>query len=159
MSPLGGSRKTSLSASKARSARAAALRGEVPVGAVVTRGNDVIGRGGNRTRELNDPTAHAEVDAIRDACRKAGVSDLAGAVCYTTMEPCPMCCWAIEAAGCAGLGMGARHGDFSGSGVRDYKNYSVEAMIASTGASYTVVTGVEHETCRRERQAWLDANK
>ena len=140
-------------------ARAAAAQGNTPVGSVIVRDGAVIGVGRNRVNSQCDPTAHAEVDAIRDACRKAGVSDLAGAVCYTTMEPCPMCCWAIEAAGCAGLVMGARHGDFSGSGVRDYKNYSVEAMIASTGASYTVVTGVEHETCRRERQAWLDANK
>ena len=140
-------------------ARAAAAEGNTPVGSVIVRDGVVIGAGRNRVNSQCDPTAHAEVDAIRDACRKAGAPNLAGAVCYTTMEPCPMCCWAIEAAGCTGLIMGARHGDFSGPGVRDYNAYSVEAMIEMTGAGYTVVTGVERESCRGLRQAWLDKNK
>lgn len=140
-------------------ARAAAAEGNTPVGSVIVRDGAVIGVGRNRVNSQCDPTAHAEVDAIRDACRKAGVTHLAGALCYTTMEPCPMCCWAIEAAGCAGLVMGARHGDFSGPHMRDYADYTVEALIAMTGAGYTVVTGVERETCRRERQAWLDENR
>lgn len=140
-------------------AREAAAEGNSPVGSILVRDGEVIGIGRNRVNSDCDPTAHAEVDAIRDACRKAGVTDLAGAVCYTTMEPCPMCCWAIEAAGCSGLVMGARHGDFSEPGLRDYKDYSVEALIAMTGAGYTIVTGIEHEICRQERQAWLDANR
>ncbi len=139
-------------------AREAAAEGNSPVGSILVRDGEVIGVGRNRVNSDCDPTAHAEVDAIRDACRKLSVTDLAGAVCYTTMEPCPMCCWAIEAAGCAGLVMGARHGDFSVPGLRDYKDYSVEALIAMTGAGYTIVTGIEHEACRQERQAWLDAN-
>lgn len=79
-------------------ARAAALRGEVPVGAVIVRGGEVVARAGNRTRELNDPTAHAEILAIREACRLAGSERLAGHDLYVTLEPCPMCAAAISAA-------------------------------------------------------------
>jgi len=79
-------------------ARAAALRGEVPVGAVVVRGGEVVARAGNRTRELNDPTAHAEMLAIREACRLAGSERLGGHDLYVTLEPCPMCAAAVSAA-------------------------------------------------------------
>lgn len=77
-------------------ARAAAARGEVPVGAViVTPSGAVIARAGNRTRELNDPTAHAEVLAIRAACAAVGAERLPGHDLYVTLEPCPMCAAAI----------------------------------------------------------------
>lgn len=79
-------------------ARAAALRGEVPVGAVIVREGRVVARAGNRTRELMDPTAHAEILAIREACRLAGSERLGGADLYVTLEPCPMCAAAISAA-------------------------------------------------------------
>ena len=72
-------------------ARAAALRGEVPVGAVVVRDGAVLARAGNRTRELADPTAHAEMLAIREACRVTGSERLTGCDLYVTLEPCPMC--------------------------------------------------------------------
>lgn len=89
-------------------ARAAAARGEVPVGAVVIspRG-DVIGRGGNRTRADNDPTAHAEVLAIRAACAHLGDERLTGCALYVTLEPCAMCAGAIAAARIARLYYGA----------------------------------------------------
>jgi len=79
-------------------ARAAGARGEVPVGAVIVAGGQVIARAGNRTRELADPTAHAEMLAIREACRLAGSERLAGHDLYVTLEPCPMCAAAISAA-------------------------------------------------------------
>jgi tRNA(adenine34) deaminase len=79
-------------------ARAAAARGEVPVGAVVVRDGAVVAGAGNRTRELADPTAHAEILAIREACRLAGSERLAGHDLYVTLEPCPMCAAAISAA-------------------------------------------------------------
>jgi tRNA(adenine34) deaminase len=77
-------------------ARAAGARGEVPVGAVVMRGGNLLAAAGNRTRELNDPTAHAEMLAIRLACVAAGDERLAGADLYVTLEPCPMCAGAIS---------------------------------------------------------------
>ncbi|MGL4238176.1 nucleoside deaminase [Tabrizicola sp.] len=88
-------------------ARAAALRGEVPVGAVIVAGGEIVARAGNRTRELVDPTAHAEVLAIREACRLAGSERLAGHDLYVTLEPCPMCAAAISAARVARLYYGA----------------------------------------------------
>ncbi len=89
-------------------ARAAALRGEVPVGAVVVSpAGRVIASAGNRTRELNDPTAHAEMLAIRAACAAAGAERLTGHDLYVTLEPCPMCAGAISAARIARLYYGA----------------------------------------------------
>lgn len=78
-------------------AEAAAARGEVPVGAVVVaRGGEVLGQAGNRTRELMDPTAHAEMLAIRAACGVLGSERLVGCDIYVTLEPCPMCATAIS---------------------------------------------------------------
>jgi tRNA(Arg) A34 adenosine deaminase TadA len=66
-----------------------------PFGAVVVMNGEVIGKGGNQVSSHNDPTAHAEIVAIRDACRNQGTFDLSGAVLYATCEPCPMCLSAI----------------------------------------------------------------
>lgn len=89
-------------------ARAAGARGEVPVGAVVVSpAGAVVARAGNRTRELSDPTAHAEVLAIRAACAAAGSERLSGHDLYVTLEPCPMCAAAISAARIGRLYYGA----------------------------------------------------
>jgi len=66
-----------------------------PFGAVVVKGDQIIGRGCNCVTSTNDPTAHAEVMAIRDACRQLGDFHLAGCDLYTSCEPCPMCLAAI----------------------------------------------------------------
>ncbi len=89
-------------------AQAAADRGEVPVGAViVSPDGDVIAASGNRTRELNDPTAHAEILVIRAACEMLGQERLTGFDLYVTLEPCPMCAAAISNARLARLYYGA----------------------------------------------------
>ncbi len=88
-------------------AKAAALRGEVPVGAVVVLDGQVVAQAGNRTRELRDPTAHAEMLVIRAACAKLGRERLAGCDLYVTLEPCPMCAAAISNARIARLYFGA----------------------------------------------------
>lgn len=89
-------------------AHAAAARGEVPVGAVVVDpAGRVVARAGNRTREWCDPTAHAEVVAIREACRALGSERLVGHDLYVTLEPCPICAGAISAARIARLYYGA----------------------------------------------------
>ena len=78
-------------------ARAAAARGEVPVGAVIcSRDGVVLASSGNRTREFNDPTAHAEILAIRAACRALGAERLIDCDLWVTLEPCPMCAAAIS---------------------------------------------------------------
>lgn len=96
-------------------ARAAAARGEVPVGAVLVRDGHVVARAGNRTRELSDPTAHAEMLAIRDACAGAGSDRLREADLYVTLEPCAMCAAAISFARIRRLYFGAP--DEKGGGV------------------------------------------
>jgi cytidine deaminase len=88
-------------------ARAAAARGEVPVGAVLVIGGQVLAQAGNRTRELCDPTAHAEILVIRAACAQLGAERLVGADLYVTLEPCPMCAGAIAAARVGRLYFGA----------------------------------------------------
>jgi len=79
-------------------ARAAGERGEVPVGAVLVDGNtgDVLAKSGNRTEELSDPTAHAEVLVIRDAAAKRKSPRLENCDLYVTLEPCPLCATAIS---------------------------------------------------------------
>ena len=76
-------------------AQKAALLGEVPIGAVVVKDDRIIGRGHNRREIDHDPTAHAEILALRDAGRTLGTWRLAGCTLYVTMEPCPMCCGAL----------------------------------------------------------------
>ena len=88
-------------------AEAAAARGEIPVGAVLLRDGKVVAQAGNRTRELNDPTAHAEVLVIREACRVLRQERLTGCDLYVTMEPCPMCAAAISNARIGRLYYGA----------------------------------------------------
>ncbi|WP_051469617.1 nucleoside deaminase [Chelativorans sp. J32] len=96
-------------------AQRAAARGEVPVGAVVVRDGRIVASAGNRTRELNDPTAHAEMLAIRAACQTEGAERLIGADLYVTLEPCAMCAGAISFARIRRLYFGAS--DPKGGGV------------------------------------------
>jgi tRNA(Arg) A34 adenosine deaminase TadA len=89
-------------------ARAAADRGEVPIGAVVSaRDGRIIAAAGNRTLELCDPTAHAEILAIRAACAATGSERLPGTTLHVTLEPCPMCASAIAQARISTLVYGA----------------------------------------------------
>ena len=76
-------------------ARLAASEGEVPVGAVVVLDGRVVGRGRNARERLHDPTAHAELLALRDSARSLGRWRLTGATLYATLEPCPMCAGAL----------------------------------------------------------------
>jgi tRNA(adenine34) deaminase len=77
-------------------ARSAGARGEAPIGAVLVRDGTLTARNGNRTRELNDPTAHAEMLVIREAAQKIGSERLVGGDLYVTLEPCAMCAGAIS---------------------------------------------------------------
>ncbi len=88
-------------------AQAAADRGEVPVGAVIVSNREIIARAGNRTREYADPTAHAEMLAIREACATLSSERLTEADLYVTLEPCAMCAGAISFARLRRLYFGA----------------------------------------------------
>jgi len=95
-------------------ARGAQKRGEVPVGAVVVLKGEVIGRGANAPIGENDPTAHAEIKALREAARAIGNYRVEGAVLYCTLEPCVMCAGALVAARIATIVFGARDLRFGG---------------------------------------------
>jgi tRNA(adenine34) deaminase len=88
-------------------ARAAGVRGEVPVGAVVVKEGTVVAAAGNRTLGDRDPTAHAEIVAIREAARRLGSERLTGCDLYVTLEPCAMCAAAISFARIRRLYFGA----------------------------------------------------
>jgi tRNA(adenine34) deaminase len=95
-------------------ARAAEAAGEVPVGAVVVAGGEIVGRGRNSPVGTNDPTAHAEMLALREAAAAIGNYRLVGATVYTTLEPCAMCAGALVAARVERLVFGARDLRFGG---------------------------------------------
>ncbi len=88
-------------------ARLAAARGEVPVGAVIMRNSEMLAADGNRTLELKDPSAHAEMLVIRQAAARIGSERLIGCDLYVTLEPCPMCAGAISFARLRRLYFGA----------------------------------------------------
>lgn len=88
-------------------AKKAAKRNSVPIGAVVVRGGEIISSAGNEVRELNDPTAHAEVLAIRRASKYLGTEFLTECDIYVTLEPCAMCAQAISLARIRRLYFGA----------------------------------------------------
>ena len=125
--------------------------GDCPVASIIVRDDQVIGRGANRRATGGDPTAHAEIEAIRDAARRSGSPDLSGATLYSAMEPCPMCCWAIKEAGINRIVLGARH---AGMRRTDYGDYSVEGLIATTKSSLEVVNDIKVEECENMRRSW-----
>jgi tRNA(adenine34) deaminase len=116
-------------------ARAAASTGDVPVGAVVARGDEVVGRAGNAREREQDPTAHAEILALRQAARALGSWHLQGCTLYVTLEPCAMCAGALVLARIDRLVLGAPDpkAGFAGSLgdiVRDGRlNHEVEVTV------------------------------
>jgi tRNA(adenine34) deaminase len=121
-------------------AEAAAARGEVPIGAVLVRGDTVLARAGNRTRELNDPTAHAEMLVIREAASTLSAERLTDADLYVTLEPCTMCAAAISFARIRRLYFGAtdEKGGAVVSGVRFFASptcHHVPEVYAGIGES------------------------
>ena len=117
-----------------RLAREGADAGEVPVGAVVAIAGEIVGRGWNSPVARNDPTAHAEILALREAAARIGNYRLEGATLYSTLEPCAMCAGALVAGRVARLVFGAR--DLRFGGVRskfqiadsDLLNHRVEVV-------------------------------
>ncbi|MVM35425.1 tRNA-specific adenosine deaminase [Spirosoma sp. HMF4905] len=90
-----------------------------PFGAVVVRNGEIVGRGCNQVTSTNDPTAHAEVVAIRDACRNLGTFQLDDCILYASCEPCPMCLGAIYWARPSRIVYGAFHSDAADAGFDD----------------------------------------
>jgi tRNA(Arg) A34 adenosine deaminase TadA len=131
-----------------REARAAAGRGEVPVGAVIAGGEVVVAAAGNRTRELSDPTAHAEMLAIRQACKTLSSERLAGCDLYVTLEPCAMCAGAISFARLRRLYFGA--GDEKGGAVINGVRFFSSPTCHHTPDIYTGMAEVEAAAVLRD---------
>ena len=130
---------------------AALARGDCPVAAVIVRDGSEVGVGSNRVASGHDATAHAETEAIRDACARLASRRLDGCTLYSAMEPCPMCCWALKEAGIDRLVLGARHADMR---RPDYGDYSVEKLMALTRARLELISGVRVAECEAMRRRW-----
>jgi tRNA(adenine34) deaminase len=123
-------------------AREAAARGEVPVGAIVVRDNEIIGRGGNSPVSISDPTAHAEIAAMREAAAALRNYRLVDCTLYATLEPCAMCAGAMLHARIARVVYGARDPKTGACG-------SVIDLFADPRLNHhaTVIGGVRAEEC------------
>ena len=123
-------------------AKQAANNGEVPVGAIVVKDNEIIGRGSNAPISLKDPSAHAEMLAIRDAAKTLGNYRLVGCMLYVTLEPCAMCAGAIQHARLSTLVYGARDPKTGVCG-------SVLDLMAETRLNHhtEVISGILSEEC------------
>ena len=132
----------------------AGRRGEVPVGAVVVIDEAIVGEGFNQPIATHDPTAHAEIVALRDAGRRAGNYRLSGATMYVTIEPCQMCVGAMVHARIARLVFGAR----------EPKAGAIESAMSahehpSLNHRMTAVGGVLEEECRQMMQAFFESRR
>lgn len=123
-----------------------------PFGAVVVRDGRVVARGHNQVVGLNDPSAHAEVQAIRAACRALGTFDLSGCEIYATCEPCPMCFAAIHWARLDRVYFGASRADAAAIGFDDAAIYDV--LAARRPPAFAVCAGVAADQCRRLMEQW-----
>ena len=126
--------------------------GDMGVGALIVRDGEIVGRGRNRIRTRRDPLAHAETDAIADACGALGLDTLKDCTLYTTMEPCPMCAGALLN---AKIGHWVLGGRFKSVGRTDMGRYSVEAFSAFMDANIKVTTGILQTECERVRSRFF----
>jgi tRNA(adenine34) deaminase len=132
-------------------ARSAVDTGNTPVASIIVKDGVKIGEGCNLVTTRHDPILHGEVVAIQDACQRLGVGQLAGATLYSTMEPCPMCAWAIVAAGIRRVVLGARHADLQRT---DLGRYSFERLMDMMAQPVELVTGVRNAECVSLRRDW-----
>lgn len=135
-------------------ARKALAAGEVPVGAIVVQAGEVIGRGHNQPVGLSDPTAHAEVLALREAGLKLGNYRLPGAALYVTVEPCQMCCGAVLLARLERVVYGVREPK-SGAAESLYRLLDDPRVNHRT----TVEGGVLEEDCRALLAAFFEVKR
>jgi tRNA(adenine34) deaminase len=129
-------------------------RGEVPVGAVVVVGGKIVGRGFNQPIGSNDPTAHAEIVALRDAARRIGNYRLSGAELFVTIEPCQMCVGAMVHARIARVVYGAREPKAGAieSAMRAHEHPSLNHRMEATG-------GVLEAECRGVMQEFFASRR
>ena len=124
-----------------------------PFGAVVVREQQIVGRGWNQVTSTNDPTAHAEVVAIRDACSKLGTFSLMGCQIYSSCEPCPLCLAAVYWARMDRIYYAATRDDAALAGFDD-RHFYEELAKEAANRSIPVVQGLRDEACVA-LQAWM----
>ncbi len=129
--------------------------GEVPVGAVIARGGQVIARARNEREALHDPTAHAEILALRRAAQAMGSWRLTGCALYVTLEPCPMCAGAIRAARLDALFYGA---DDPANGCTG-SVYCLTEDPALAGPDVPAYGGLLADDCAQALQAFFDRRR
>ncbi len=125
--------------------------GNRPAGCVIVKDGRIVGEGRNVVYTAFDPSAHGEMVAIRNVAASLKTVELTGCTLYTTMEPCPMCCWTIIDCGISTLVLGGRHASMKRKGLG---GYSVEAMLKMTERSLNLVTGVRQQECEDMRRNW-----
>ena len=127
-----------------------------PFGAVVVKDGVVVGRGANNVTSLNDPTAHAEIVAIRDACKNLNSFQLDGCIIYSSCEPCPMCLGAIYWARPSKLFFAAGREDAALAGFDD--SYIYTQIPLPTAERDLPTTQLDSEKAVEIFQAWIQAN-
>lgn len=135
-------------------AEAAVARGEVPVGAVLVCNGEVIARDGNRTLELNDPTGHAEILVIRQACQQFESQRLPDCDLYVTLEPCAMCAAAISFARIRRLYFGAE--DVKGGAVQNGSRFFEQATCHHRPDWYS---GISEQAAAKLLQEFFGAKR
>jgi tRNA(adenine34) deaminase len=129
----------------------AAAAGDTPVASVIVKGGEVVAKGRNRIMSSGNLLRHSEMETITAACTAVGSSDLSGMILYSTMEPCPMCAWAISLAKISRVVLGGR---FAGLNRTDIGNYTIERFFAMTASGVEVRDGVRQSECEAMRRAW-----
>jgi tRNA(adenine34) deaminase len=133
-----------------RLSREAFTRGDWPVAAVVVKSGKIVGAGQNEQVTRADVTWHAEIAAVRDAMARLAATELTGCTIYATMEPCPMCAWALRLARIERMVLALRHATLRRT---DLGSYSLESFGRMVGWRFELTTGVleaEYLALRRE---------
>lgn len=128
-----------------------------PFGAVVARGGEVVAEGVNLVTSSNDPTAHAEVTAIREAGRALGTFDLSGCEIYASCEPCPMCLCAIYWARIDRIYFAAQSGDAAAAGFDDKRFY--DEIAAPRDRRTVAMVNVMREEALTAFEVWRQVEK
>ncbi len=128
--------------------------GNTAVGSVIVRDGDIVAAGRNLVTSTNDPTAHAETVALREAGAAQGDPDMTGYTLYTTFQPCPMCSGALIITGVATVVMGARPNPGEGR----YAPYSMEKLFEQAGSKIEILNGILARECLEIRQEWDTKN-
>ena len=136
-------------------ARASVASGGGPFGAVVVRDGEIVGEGANRVVPDADPTAHAEVVALRDAARRLGTHDLSGTEVYTSCEPCPMCLGALLWARVARIHFAGTRSDAAEAGFDDEAFY--EELARPLTERHVPLVPDGREGARAVFRAWLES--